>query len=436
MKTTRSQLQKIASVPCLYRHEANHSYYGLKKQHGRKVSKALKDSAGEAITNFQEAKAALATWLASLTQVAEEASPFTPAVTYGLPYPRPINVYQHGINSAARSVMDGTAPPHQKARYNRWLALEEAAETAKQEQQKKTEEENQQNPTLSDCFAQFKLFKAHNSKSTLEKYDYMKRVLDLYKGQTLLDTPITEITAENIVAFFANFPTTKKPRYFNTFSLVLNQVFEMAVIKKYIETNPFTFLPKNVIRRKVPTVPDEVPTIEQCEAIVANIRCQKASDTREDSANLCEFIHLAALGQAEAGFLTWKDIDFEKGLIRAKRIKTGKFFDVPIYPHLKPFLEALAASNPNRKPTDKLFKIQSMQKALYAACARLKLPLYSPRDLRKARIVWMLRKAVPVELIAKWQGHSDNGVLIRKTYAFVIDDAAASYQNEQLKKLL
>lgn len=30
--------------------------------------------------------------------------------------------------------------------------------------------------------------------------------------------------------------------------------------------------------------------------------------------------------------------------------------------------------------------------------------------------------------MANWQGHSDNGVLIRKTYANVIDDAAGDFQ--------
>jgi len=76
-----------------------------------------------------------------------------------------------------------------------------------------------------------------------------------------------------------------------------------------------------------------------------------------------------------------------------------------------------------------------MKKALRNACTRLGFPAYSPRDLRKARIVWCLRKGVPVEIIAKWQGHSDNGVLIRKTYANVIDEGARHFEEEQLAKL-
>jgi len=393
---TRDQLQKIASVPCLYRHEENRSFYGIKKQGGKIVKKALKKEAGVPITNLQEAKLALNAWILSLT--GEKPTVKTPTTEF-----RASDL----LSRAPRSLDD----------------LQKMIAAAKNI------------PTLGGCFDRFQVLKAGNSKNTLEKYKYMKRAFELYGGTALLNKTISQITTSELVEFFVNFPAEKKPQYFNTFSLVVNQVFEMARMEKLIKENPLNMMPKSIRRRKVKTIRDQVPTIEQCEQIVASIRSQKAADTRHESANLCAFMHLAALGEAEADFLTWADIDFKDEVIRAKRIKTSKHFDVPMYPFLKPFLEDLAEKKPNRKPSDKIFKVKSIQKALYAACKRLNLPAYSPRDLRKARITWLLRKGYPVELIADAQGHVDGGVLIRRVYANVIDESKDGYKKEQLKKL-
>ncbi|MEI9898699.1 MAG: hypothetical protein WDN28_33775 [Chthoniobacter sp.] len=47
----------------------------------------------------------------------------------------------------------------------------------------------------------------------------------------------------------------------------------------------------------------------------------------------------------------------------------------------------------------------------------------------------MLRKGADVEFIAKAQGHKDNGILIRRTYAWVITSLDKHYENQQLAKL-
>ena len=448
------QLKKIASVPYLYRHESNFRFYGVKKHEGKIVRKALKDAAGDPIINLQEAKEALAEWLVLLASTAAPNVRKSPAFSLKS-FIRSISessgVDLAAISPAASIMSQGTGTIGDEMRNTKQLIATQArakeierdsmsmakaevlGEAQEYEQGRKEEVAKTNTPTLAQCFDNFLIYKNGVSAGTLAKYKYVKRAFELHGGKVLLKTPIAKITPQTLAEFLVKLPG--KPQSFNTFSLVINQVFEMVRINRNIKENPFDLLPRNITHHKVQLTRDVVPTIKQCEAIVASIRSQRASDTREDSSNLCEFIHLAALGQAEAGFLTWADIDFEKDVIRAKRIKTGKFFDVPIYPHLKPFLEALAASKPNRKPADKLFKIESMQKALYAACQRLKLPNYSPRDLRKARITWLLRKGYPVDLIAEAQGHSDGGVLVRRVYSNVIDEARDTYRQEQLAKL-
>jgi len=430
MKTTRSQLEKIASVPCLYKHAGNGSYYGLKKVAGKKLSKALKTDDGKTpVTSLQEAKVKLAGWLASLSGV------ITPTAAVGLPYQHPTSIYQQGINSAALRMMEGTATPAENERYNAWLDTEHNVETFKLEQEHKVKETAKDNPTLAACFERFYTYKTSNTEGTINKYKAVKRAFELYNGNELLNTPVNKITPMILATFLGQLPTTWKPQYFNTFELVVNQVFEMARMDRSIKENPLSMLPKEIKKRKVNGTRDLVPTIEQCEQIAASIRKQSAADTREVSANLCELIHRAAIGQAEAVALTWSDIDFENEVIRCTRVKTNTPFDIPFYHCLQPFLVALADKHPNRKPTDKLFNIVNIKKAIYGACERLNLPSYSPRDLRKARITWLLRKGYPVELIADAQGHKDGGVLIRRVYSNVIDESKAAYKKEMLAKL-
>jgi integrase len=181
--------------------------------------------------------------------------------------------------------------------------------------------------------------------------------------------------------------------------------------------------------------PAEVPTVEQCERIVENIRQQEFAKGAEDSADMAAFLHLAALGEAEAQWLTWGNVDFEGAVMRCKRIKTGAYFNVPIFPHLMPFLVDLYQRQDQQGAGERLFKFKSVKQAIYNACKRLGMPAYSPRDFRKARIVDLLRKGITPEMLSKWQGHKDNGVLIRRTYSWVIDDGHKQYERAQLALL-
>ena len=58
------------------------------------------------------------------------------------------------------------------------------------------------------------------------------------------------------------------------------------------------------------------PTWEQFKAIVATIRAQPQSDTREESADLIDFYGRAGLGTAEAAGLLWQDVDFARSKIQ------------------------------------------------------------------------------------------------------------------------
>jgi integrase len=179
-----------------------------------------------------------------------------------------------------------------------------------------------------------------------------------------------------------------------------------------------------------------VPTLDQFHAIVTDIRAQKFNADAEDSADFIEFIGLAGLGQAEVSSLTWGDVDWTKQEITVKRHKTQARFQIPIYPHLIPFLERLQQrQTPPIPATEKLFKIKDGKKALAGACARLQLRNFTQRNIRASLIRRLWQSGVDVKLIAKWQGHQDGGKLILNTYTEVFGDNDAEYVKSELAKV-
>jgi integrase len=245
---------------------------------------------------------------------------------------------------------------------------------------------------------------------------------------------VADIKPFELNSFFVKRSLVLKPASYNDTTAHLKRFFRLAVSNGFISVSPYDKIPESNQRKDNPRTPDTVPTIPQCEAIVAHVRSQEFSDSADKSADMLALMHLAALGTAECILADWSKVDWQAEVIRVKRQKTGAYYDVPFYPHLKPFLTDLWERQ-SKPVSGRLISILSPKQALYNACKRLKLPAFSPRDFRKARIVWLLQHGMDVESIAAWQGHKDNGVLIRRTYANVINDSVKAHRKAQLAKL-
>src|SRR5208337_3209130 len=136
------------------------------------------------------------------------------------------------------------------------------------------------------------------------------------------------------------------------------------------------------------------------------------------------------VGQAEIRYLLGDHVDTENGIIHFRRKKTGKLFDVPIFPHAKAFIKQL--KNQGRfQMNQPVIKWRNPRKALEAACQRLGLPSYEPRALRGCFIVHCLQQGIDPRVVAKWQGHED-AKLIFTVYGKYIDPG---YERAQADKL-
>ncbi|MBU3666576.1 MAG: hypothetical protein FGM15_11980 [Chthoniobacterales bacterium] len=282
--------------------------------------------------------------------------------------------------------------------------------------------------TLAQIIAEFETVMA-GSEATLK---YKKRYLKQLKSDfpVPLTTRISEIKKSDVLKFMALFKESTADHYNHVLTLV-RDVFNYALADRAITASPVEGVK---YRKRQATVKRLIPTWEEFEQIVASVRAQVLADTAKESADLIEFMGKAGLGQAECAGLRWQDINFKSEQILLIRQKTRAEFKIPLYPMVRPLLERMDSEREDdRDPTEKVFKVRDPKKALASACARLKLPQYSPRAFRRMFISRCLHDlGIDVQTIASWQGHKDGGQLILRTYARASD----KHQREMAKLLI
>ncbi len=285
--------------------------------------------------------------------------------------------------------------------------------------------------TLEELFEQFKATRAGKPKHTLATdAGIVKRLKETW--HLAPDVQVSSIKVSDCARWLSAMGKGLKPASYNRYAAYLVQLFKMAVADRIIAKSPLESQTtwKRPVRKK-PTI----PTREQFQAIVANIRQQRFNADAHDSADFIEFLGLAGLGQAEADSLTWEAVDFEAGTLSLVRKKTNENFTVPMDAALKPWMERLrgrAVSSAGL--TGKVFQISDGKRALNAACQRLAFPHFSQRNLRQMKIVALLRAGVSAKTVAEWQGHQDGGKLILDTYSEVLSANDAAYQQSELAK--
>ena len=213
----------------------------------------------------------------------------------------------------------------------------------------------------------------HPKKTLVTRRAMIKRMLAYFPATR----KVRDIKLSELAAWTASLPVS--PVTHNEYVRVTKEIFRIAVADKVILKSPAAELKRRKVRDPIRLT----PSWDQFKAIVANIRAQVLNADREESGDFIEFMGLAGLGQAELKNLTRSDIDLERNRIKIRRVKTGRFFEIPIYPQLRPLLERLC----NECGKDgRILKIADGKKALAGACDRLGYPAFTQRSLRRAFI--------------------------------------------------
>lgn len=254
------------------------------------------------------------------------------------------------------------------------------------------------------------------------KLDYLKQFKEFFEaGDKLVD-----VTTHQLRLFLKE-QSHLAAATLNHIITVMREVFQTAKEQRWITSSPMEAIKYKKIRDNKKRL---TPSPEQFEAIVASIRAQKFSDTAKDTADLVEFMGLAGLGQAESAGLRWGDVNFTKDEITIIRGKTKKEFHIPLYPQLRPLLEGMRDERTTNNAEGKVFCVATPKRALQSACKRLGYPYYEPRSLRRMFIQTARKKGIPVQYVAKWQGHKDVRMVLK------VYDTGTDKEGMELAKLM
>jgi len=148
-------------------------------------------------------------------------------------------------------------------------------------------------------------------------------------------TPARQVRTGDILAWLHAQAQLRKwrNRTFNHYRLWLKQIFDLAVADRLLTRDQHPFAGKLIHRKRPEPVSRNVPTADQFERIIADVRANDG----DEIGDFLEFLGLAGVGQAEAAELRKCDVVGNK--MKFIRRKTGVPFQVPVYAWLAPLIQ-------------------------------------------------------------------------------------------------
>ncbi len=144
-------------------------------------------------------------------------------------------------------------------------------------------------------------------------------------------------------------------------------------------------------------------------------------------ADFVRFLAFTGMRKGEAAMVTWKDVNFDKGIITVRGdADTGtKNWDVrrvPIIPQARELLTAMREKRADEPATEKVLRVGESQKAMDRAGEAVGMERITHHDLRHFFATICIESGVDVPTVSRWLGHKDGGALAMKTYGHLRDE--------------
>ncbi len=273
--------------------------------------------------------------------------------------------------------------------------------------------------TLNDLVVQHRAESAHQAPATRQNFEFYIKVVVRHLD---FDRDVASIRLADLRQLKSQLAEGRKSSTVNDLIWKgLGPLFKLAVEDELIAKSPL----ENLKRARKGEPERNQPNWEQAQLIETEV-----GRYAEETAIIVGLMRNFGVGQAEIKQLLGEHFDFAGRVIHFRRKKTGKAFDVPMFPHAKDFIERLNVGG-RIKQGVAVVEWRNPRKALQSACERLELPAFEPRAIRRTFIVHALQNGIDPRLVARWQGHKD-ATLIFKVYGKFID---ADYERQQAQKL-
>lgn len=228
-----------------------------------------------------------------------------------------------------------------------------------------------------------------------------------------------EVKEADVSRWASDYATRFSPSNYNHVLSILRDVFNLAVEKSIISSNPVL----RIKRKRETSKSLRLPDAGQFQRLVAAIR-SSGSGSAAGCGDLVEFLAFSGLRvHSEAAHVTWGDIDLNGGRMTVRGepgvgTKNREERTIPIIPELRALLVRLSARRRNGE--QRPVRVKSCYVALSAACSKIGIPNLTHHDLRHIFASRCLASGVDVPTVAQWLGHKDGGALLLKTYSHVL----------------
>ena len=220
----------------------------------------------------------------------------------------------------------------------------------------------------------------------------------------------------------------RSPSTFNKAVDALRRMLDLAVDGGALHHNPLAGR-RGLKAKSTPRKPN-LPEAQKLQEIFAEMeKSGERGGWAKETADFCRFLTFTGCRLAEAGAVTWQDIDFERGLIRVKGTKTAASArEVPLIPAARSLLLAILerrkksatesrGGEPYVAPAGAVLAVKEAGKSLTRACTAVGVPRLTHHDLRDAFATQAIEAGVDIPTVANWLGHVDGGALLMKVYS-------------------
>jgi integrase len=201
---------------------------------------------------------------------------------------------------------------------------------------------------------------------------------------------------------------------------MLEQSVDIAIKDGQRYGNPARALDRASIPKKNITLPSKA----QFEEWIQAMRQRRGRFSRH-SADFVELLAYSGMRLTEAKNLRWRDVDFERGVIRIHGdpitgTKSGESRTVPMNPALRDLLQRLHTKSAHLDDT--VSTVGEAQKCMELAAEGIGMVRITHHDLRHYYATICIEAGVDIPTVSRWLGHSDGGVLAMKTYGHLRDE--------------
>lgn len=237
----------------------------------------------------------------------------------------------------------------------------------------------------------------------------------------LARTDVRRVTKADCEQWAARFAGCSSASVYNHTIALLRHILEIGVEMGARYDNPASAL------KRVSERPKELklPELTQFDRFVEEIQ-RAGGRFSADAANLVCFLAFGGFRKLEASFVTWGDVNFDRGEITVRgdpetATKNGEIRRVPMIPEMRRLLEALRKERADEPLHAPVMPIRECQKAMNRAALLVGMARITHHDLRHLFATRCIESAVDIPTVSRWLGHKDGGALAMKVYGHLRD---------------